>query len=64
MTKGRFVPAFLFIDCLVACFAEAERAIFIFAPFSLAKEKPPQLPAAVSNEEARPAKPDDLFVSW
>ena len=52
MTKGRFVPAFLSIDCLLACFAEAERAIFSLILFVLAKEKPPQLPAAVSHEEA------------
>jgi hypothetical protein len=46
MAKGRIIPAFLFFGDGVLL-AKAERAIFIFSIAQVAKEKPPQVTAAV-----------------
>ena len=55
MTKGRLVPAFLFIDCLVACFAEAERAIFNLVHFSGQRKT-----AAVARGGSYEKRPEEL----
>ncbi|MEZ2223922.1 hypothetical protein [Rhizobium sp. RCC_161_2] len=53
MDDERPVCSGLFVyGLLVACFAEAERAIFVLIAFIVLKEKPPRLPAAVSWKEA------------
>ncbi|WP_141694513.1 hypothetical protein [Rhizobium multihospitium] len=62
MAKGRIIPAFLFFGD-GALPTKAERAIFIFGISQMAKEKPPQMPAAAFHFKRCACQAGDIVSS-